>query len=68
MINEVLDVMIKLATEGMTMMVVSHEMDSPEVANRVIFMDHGRSWRTHQNHFFGALIQKGALFLRKFWP
>ncbi|MCC8373587.1 MULTISPECIES: amino acid ABC transporter ATP-binding protein [Photorhabdus] len=43
MINEVLDVMVKLANEGMTMMVVTHEMGfARKVANRVIFMDEGR--------------------------
>jgi glutamate/aspartate transport system ATP-binding protein len=42
MINEVLDVMVGLAQEGMTMMVVTHEMGfARKVANRVIFMDHG---------------------------
>ncbi len=42
MIKEVLDVMVKLAEEGMTMMVVTHEMGfAREVADRVIFMDHG---------------------------
>ena len=42
MIKEVLDVMVLLAQEGMTMMVVTHEMGfAREVANRVIFMDHG---------------------------
>jgi glutamate/aspartate transport system ATP-binding protein len=43
MIKEVLDVMVKLAEEGMTMMVVTHEMGfAREVANRVIFMDQGQ--------------------------
>jgi glutamate/aspartate transport system ATP-binding protein len=43
MINEVLDVMVNLAREGMTMMVVTHEMGfANKVANRVIFMDAGR--------------------------
>ncbi|ETS29223.1 arginine transporter ATP-binding subunit [Photorhabdus temperata] len=43
MINEVLDVMVKLADEGMTMMVVTHEMGfARKVANRVIFMDEGK--------------------------
>lgn len=43
MINEVLDVMVSLANEGMTMMVVTHEMGfARKVANRVIFMDEGR--------------------------
>ena len=42
MINEVLDVMVGLANEGMTMMVVTHEMGfAKRVANRVIFMDQG---------------------------
>ena len=43
MINEVLDVMVELANEGMTMMCVTHEMGfARKVANRVIFMDAGR--------------------------
>lgn len=43
MINEVLDVMVELAKEGMTMMVVTHEMGfARKVANRVIFMDEGK--------------------------
>ena len=42
MINEVLDVMVELAHEGMTMMVVTHEMGfARKVAHRVIFMDRG---------------------------
>jgi glutamate/aspartate transport system ATP-binding protein len=42
MINEVLDVMVKLAQEGMTMMVVTHEMGfARKVAHRVVFMDRG---------------------------
>ncbi len=43
MINEVLDVMVELAKDGMTMMVVTHEMGfARRVANRIIFMDEGR--------------------------
>jgi polar amino acid transport system ATP-binding protein len=43
MINEVLDVMRNLAHEGMTMIVVTHEMGfAKEVAHRIIFMDEGR--------------------------
>jgi glutamate/aspartate transport system ATP-binding protein len=43
MVGEVLDVMVKLAEEGMTMMVVTHEMGfAKKVSHRVIFMDHGR--------------------------
>ena len=42
MVSEVLDVMVALAQEGMTMMVVTHEMGfARKVANRVIFMDQG---------------------------
>ncbi len=43
MIAEVLDVMVELAEEGMTMMVVTHEMGfARQVADRVVFMDQGR--------------------------
>ena len=43
MINEVLDVMVGLAQEGMTMMVVTHEMGfARRVANRIVFMDQGK--------------------------
>ena len=43
MIGEVLDVMVTLAREGMTMVVVTHEMGfAREVADRVVFMDHGQ--------------------------
>ena len=43
MINEVLDVMVALAEDGMTMMVVTHEMGfARRVADRVVFMDAGR--------------------------
>ncbi|WP_027179509.1 amino acid ABC transporter ATP-binding protein [Maridesulfovibrio bastinii] len=43
MIGEVLDVMKNLAIEGMTMVVVTHEMGfAREVADRIIFMDHGK--------------------------
>lgn len=42
MINEVLDTMIDLAREGMTMLVVTHEMGfAKSVADQVVFMDHG---------------------------
>ncbi|MDR3045892.1 MAG: amino acid ABC transporter ATP-binding protein [Desulfovibrio sp.] len=43
MIGEVLDVMVTLAREGMTMVCVTHEMGfAREVADRIIFMDHGQ--------------------------
>jgi glutamate/aspartate transport system ATP-binding protein len=42
MVNEVLDVMVELARDGMTMMVVTHEMGfAKKVANRIVFMDQG---------------------------
>lgn len=42
MVGEVLEVMRSLAKEGMTMIVVTHEMGfAKNVSNRVIFMDHG---------------------------
>ena len=42
MINEVLEVMIQLASDGMTMVVVTHEMGfARRAADRVVFMDHG---------------------------
>ena len=43
MVGEVLDVMKRLAKQGMTMVVVTHEMGfAREVGNRVIFMDEGK--------------------------
>jgi glutamate/aspartate transport system ATP-binding protein len=55
MISEVLDVMVDLAREGMTMMVVTHEMGfASKVANRVIFMDKGEIVEDAQKtDFFG---------------
>lgn len=54
MVNEVLDVMVELAYEGMTMMVVTHEMGfARKVANRVIFMDKGEIIEdTSKDQFF----------------
>ena len=56
MINEVLDVMVGLAQEGMTMMVVTHEMGfARKVANRVVFMDRGRIVEdTAKEEFFAS--------------
>jgi glutamate/aspartate transport system ATP-binding protein len=55
MISEVLDVMVDLAREGMTMMVVTHEMGfANKVADRVIFMDRGEIVEDAQKaDFFG---------------
>ena len=56
MIGEVLAVMQDLARDGMTMMVVTHEMGfAREVADRVVFMDHGKILETAApEQFFGA--------------
>jgi len=43
MVREVLDVVLKLAQEGMTMLIVTHEMGfARKVADRIIFMDKGK--------------------------
>jgi general L-amino acid transport system ATP-binding protein len=53
MVKEVLDVMINLAEEGMTMIVVSHEMGfAKSVAHRVIFMDFGQFVEENNPHDF----------------
>ena len=53
MIKEVLDVMIDLAEEGMTMLVVTHEMGfAKSVANRVLFMDEGQIVEQNNPHDF----------------
>ena len=56
MISEVLDVMVDLAREGMTMMVVTHEMGfASKVAHRVIFMDQGEIVEDAlKDDFFGS--------------
>ncbi len=68
MVNEVLDVMVELATEGMTMMCVTHEMGfARKVAGRVIFMDHGRIVEdATKDDFFGTpRSDRAQLFLSK---
>jgi len=70
MINEVLDVMVELAHEGMTMMVVTHEMGfARKVANRVIFMDKGQIIEDCvKDEFFGdvsARSERAQHFLNK---
>ncbi len=56
MVNEVLDVMVSLAREGMTMMVVTHEMGfARKVSDRVVFMDQGRIVEDcTKDEFFGT--------------
>jgi glutamate/aspartate transport system ATP-binding protein len=68
MINEVLDVMVQLASDGMTMMVVTHEMGfARKVAHRVIFMDHGRIVEdATKDDFFGTpRSERAQQFLAK---
>jgi glutamate/aspartate transport system ATP-binding protein len=68
MINEVLDVMVELAQEGMTMMVVTHEMGfARKVAHRVIFMDTGRIVEdAKKEEFFGTpRSERAQQFLSK---
>jgi glutamate/aspartate transport system ATP-binding protein len=68
MINEVLDVMVELAQEGMTMIVVTHEMGfANKVAHRVIFMDAGRIVEdAPKAEFFGKpRSERAQLFLSK---
>ena len=68
MVNEVLDVMVELAHEGMTMMCVTHEMGfARKVANRVIFMDQGKIIEdAKKEDFFGTpRSERAQQFLAK---
>jgi polar amino acid transport system ATP-binding protein len=68
MIGEVLDVMVKLANEGITMCVVTHEMGfARQVAHRVIFMDEGQLVETGKPDQFFAKPQteRAAQFISK---
>lgn len=68
MINDVLDVMVNLAQDGMTMMVVTHEMGfAQKVANRVVFMDEGKIVEdAPTDQFFKAQgSERAQLFLSK---
>ena len=68
MIKEVLDVMINLAQEGKTMVVVTHEMGfAKKVANRVIFMDEGQIVEENdpQNFFHNPQSDRLKLFLKQ---
>lgn len=73
MVGEVLDVMVTLAEEGMTMMVVSHEMGfARKVSDRVIFMDGGRIVEDcSSEEFFGRPDERSPRakeFLSKLLP
>ena len=66
MVKEVLDVMIQLAHEGMTMLVVSHEMGfARSVAHRVLFMDYGQilEQNTPEEFFSNPRHERSKLFL-----
>jgi glutamate/aspartate transport system ATP-binding protein len=68
MINEVLEVMVGLASEGMTMIVVTHEMGfARKVADRVVFMDSGRILedRPTDEFFATPLTERAKQFLSK---
>lgn len=68
MINEVLDVMVGLAKEGMTMMCVTHEIGfAKQVASRIIFMDQGKILEdcTTDEFFTGQRSERAQQFLDK---
>ena len=68
MVGEVLDVMKTLAREGMTMMVVTHEMGfAREVADRVLFMDEGKVVEegTPEHFFIEPREDRTKLFLKQ---
>ncbi len=67
MVNEVLDVMTDLAAEGMTMMVVTHEMGfARRVADRVIFMDGGKIVEDCEKEQFFGDVEERAPRTRQF--
>jgi general L-amino acid transport system ATP-binding protein len=66
MVKEVLDTMVDLANEGMTMLVVTHEMGfAREVADRIVFMDAGQiiEANTPENFFANPQHERTKLFL-----
>ncbi len=68
MVGEVLEVMKQLAREGMTMVVVTHEMGfAREVADRVLFMDHGKLVEegTPEHFFTNPQEERAKLFLKQ---
>lgn len=70
MIQEVLDVMVELTRDGMTMMCVTHEMGfASQVANRIIFMDEGHIVEncSRDKGFEGAKVSaRSYIFYQKF--
>src|SRR3978361_971601 len=70
MVKEVLDTMVNLANDGMTMLVVTHEMGfAKEVANRVVFMDAGQiiESNTPANFFANPQHARTPLFPSQIW-
>jgi len=68
MVKEVLDTMVELATDGITMLVVSHEMGfARQVADRMIFMDEGQivEINARQNFFDQPQHERTRLFLQQ---
>jgi general L-amino acid transport system ATP-binding protein len=68
MVKEVLDTMVELATDGITMLVVSHEMGfARQVADRMIFMDEGQivEINTPRNFFDHPQHERARLFLQQ---
>ena len=71
MISEVLDVMVELAREGMTMVVVTHEMGfARKVADKMVFMDEGQIVeQSKPDEFFGApRTERCKTFLSQILP
>ena len=69
MIKEVLDTMVELAEDGMTMLVVTHEMGfARQVANRIVFMDEGQivEMNAPEEFFDNPKHERTKLFLIKF--
>ncbi len=67
MVGEVLNVMKKLAQEGLTMIIVTHEMNfARDVADRVVFMDQGRIEEegTPEELFLHPASERTAAFLK----
>jgi len=66
MVKEVLDTMVSLARDGMTMICVTHEMGfARDVGDRVVFMDEGRIVETDtpQNFFSAPQTERARSFL-----
>ena len=69
MVREVLDVMLELADQGMTMVIVTHEMQfARAIADRVLFLDKGKIVEdTEPEQFFtNPKTQRAKEFLRTF--